>query len=143
MGAGGMDVDAGTMPPWRPSICDDPELGQIPNTDPPTVAKWVTGKWFNCGPLSMFQTSDDIGIEMADDDTWYKLYWTGTEIVRGTGFGKLGTWSVASGGICCAVQLVGQGAAGLAFVPSFAKSPRKMAVDTSAGGFQTTLAAGN
>jgi hypothetical protein len=142
-GGEGMDVDAATMPPWRPAICDDPELGQIPNTDPPTVASLLPGKWFNCGPLSLFQTSDDIGIEILADGTWYKLYWTGTDVVRGVGFGKLGTWSVAAGGICCAVQLAAEGGTGgLAFVPAFATSPKKMAVNTSAGGFETTLASG-
>jgi hypothetical protein len=143
-GAGGAQsgVDAGENPPWRPSTCDEPELGQIPNTDPSTVAKLVVGKWFDCGPLSIFPNSSDIGVEIVGDGTWYKLYWTGTDVVRGVGFGKLGTWTVGSGGICCSVELAVQGAGGgIAFFPAFATSPRKMQVDTSAGS-QATLATG-
>jgi hypothetical protein len=142
-GEGEGGVDAAGKPPWRPSTCDEPELGQAPNTDQGTVAKLVVGKWLDCGPLSMFQTSDDIGVEIVDDGSWYKLYWTGSDVVRGVGFGKTGTWSAYSGGICCSVSLDAQGAGGgLSFFPAFATSPRKMQVDTSAGGFQTTLATG-
>jgi hypothetical protein len=145
LGAGGSggdaSVDAAGTPPWRPSACDQPETGQIPNTDQATVANLVVGKWFDCGPLSMFQTSDDIGVEIVNDGTWYKLYWSGTDVVRGVGFGKLGTWTANSGGICCTVTLNVQGAGGgVAFFPAFATSPKKMQVETSGGGFQTTLA---
>ena len=147
-GAGGADAsttnDAQGTPPWRPSTCDDPELGQIPNTDEATVAKLVVGKWFDCDPLSMFQTSDDIGIEIVDDTNWYKLYWTGSEVVRGVGFGKQGTWMTVSGGICCTVSLNAEGArGGLSIFPAFATSPRKMQVNTSAGGFATLATGGN
>jgi hypothetical protein len=139
---GGVRADGGS-PSWRPATCDEPELDQIPNTDQFKVAQLVVGKWFNCDALSMFQTSDDIGVEIVDDGNWYKLYWTGSEVVRGLGFGKRGTWSSYSGGICCSVTLEAQGAGGgIAFWPAFATSPRKMQVSTSAGGFMTTLATG-
>lgn len=138
-GDGPERVDAGPTP-WRPAACDQPELGQIPNTDQPTVASLVLGKWFDCDPLSMFGTSDDIGVEIVSDGNWYKLYWNGTDAVRGVGFGKLGTWTANTGGICCTVSLNAQGAGGgVSFFPAFATSPKKMQVSTSVG-IRTTLA---
>jgi hypothetical protein len=143
-GAGGPDGAADL----RPLACDQPAQGQEPTPSAGAVAKLVVGAWMNCGPQSMFQTSDEIGIELVADGTWYKLYASGTgDIGRGAGPGKLGTYLVDAGGLgTFAVRLTSEGdvpASNLSFWPTFATSPRKMHVTTPAGGFETDLAIAN
>jgi hypothetical protein len=80
------------------------------------------GKWVLCSAVSWLGTSDESGLEFADDGRWYKLYASPSGgLERGGGFDQEGTW-LYNGTIV--VEIFGGG--GTALYPALTTSPRRM-----------------
>ena len=97
----------------------------------------IAGDWLLCGATSVFGTSE-AGLSITADGNWYKLYATGSGLVRGQGFDGQGTWMIVDtsveNGTSNPYQLNLLESGGTRYIPvfpAFATNPRKMRFDTS------------
>jgi hypothetical protein len=107
-----------------PAACSLPEQGLISTPGPGTLPGLIIGSWLLCQQPSTFGTSDEIGLEIAADGSFYKLYRSpaGT-LERGVGFNKQGHWEIVDDRQLN-LNVDGQGTA--IILPQFATTPRKM-----------------
>jgi hypothetical protein len=102
------------------------------------VARMV-GDWALCDATSVFGT-DEAGLSIAADGTWYKLYASGGRLVRQQGFDWQGTWEVidtsSMNGPTNPFQLdfVTAGGALVITHPTFADYPREMRLSDEGAG---------
>jgi hypothetical protein len=96
-------IDAGGAPctPFvSPAICSQTPMGPVMTPTLDTFRKVLAARWVLCGSPSVFGNGGrDIGLEIVNDGTWYKLYPGPVgSTVRGAGFDEEGKWEVISTG---------------------------------------------
>jgi hypothetical protein len=96
----------------------------------------LVGDWALCGTTSAFG-SQEAGLAIVADGTWYKLYVSVGGLVRGQGFDKQGTWSIVDTSIengpgnPFQVNFNIAGSGSIATFPAFATNPREMRLDNN------------
>ena len=87
----------------------------------------IVGEWLLCDSPSAFGTTDEIGIEIAADMTWYKLYPDGHGgIVRGTGDDQHGLYDTVALGDHVQLDLNEVSGGTLVTAPQFAGDPSEV-----------------
>ena len=121
---------AGKM--WSPAACSQAAQGVASTPTQEVFRQLLIGRWLLCDTISVFGTSDEVGIEFTFDGRWYKLYANddGTTS-RGVGFDKMGSWividtSVMNGPGVFQLNLRIDGDRMIITIPAFATEPRKM-----------------
>jgi hypothetical protein len=95
------------------------------------LIQMLVGDWALCGATSVFGTQE-AGFSFLADGTWYKLYASGGQFIRGQGFGEQGTWDLFGGDASePQVNLNIAGGGGIDVFPAFATSPRKMRLNNN------------
>jgi hypothetical protein len=119
-----------------PSLCSVPEQPVATATTQATLAMQLVGDWVQCGQTSFFGTQES-GLAIVVDGTWYKLYDMGGTFYRGQGPSQHGTWnlvdtSVENGPGVFQVNFSPTDGSGTADTfPAFAVNPRKMRLDNN------------
>jgi hypothetical protein len=121
--------------------CDEPETGSVTQfSSVAEVNALLVGRWLHCSGPFLTLAPDEVGIEFAQDGTWYALTQTdGGPVVRSTA-GSLteqGSWLVSDEGSLAPgverVQLnIYHGAGGDGGQPTFSITPTKLSMFTSA-----------
>jgi hypothetical protein len=88
----------------------------------------LSARWLKCSGMP-FGTSDEVGLEFAQDLHWYKLYLDGAGgVARGQGFGHEGTYELLYEYDHVQVNITIAGYGTIYAVPAFTTDPVKLRV---------------